>query len=185
MARRWTLASSVVVDWSPWRRDRPSLPLSSLVVLPDFVSPAEASALSALCSGKLRRLSGRTYLSSHFDSVIHGYRECSVSAWTPFPSVSSSQAPPEDLPRTLLERLIRSEPDLTDPPRSWLPPHILDLENQESGIKAHVDHLTASGPVIMGICLGSPAVMRFRERDHDPDSYFSVLLEPRCAYIQR
>ena len=158
-------------SWIDGSRCKLAFNPAHLQMIPNFISPQESLQLTALMDAKLDRLC-RSYQSSHFDSVIHGYREASISDW----DITGNT-----LPSQILQRLVRK---VNLEHEQWTTPHVLDLKDAQSGIKAHVDHTTASGSIIMGICLLSPAVMIFRHVK-DPSSYFQVLLEPNCAYIQR
>ncbi|KAJ3062104.1 Alpha-ketoglutarate-dependent dioxygenase alkB 7, mitochondrial [Podochytrium sp. JEL0797] len=185
-------------------KHRKPLP-SELQIVPGFLSPAIHDMLLEASTRKLARLARGPYLEGHFDGVIKGYKEASVSAWSrntdhtgfvsqgvfpplPLPvvrdasdaSVSQVIAWLEDAFNTLL---VRDDPKAKHVSR-WLPPHILELREGNSGIGAHVDHVEAFGDVIAGVCLGSDAVMRF-ESVEDPTSHFEALLPKGCLYFQR
>lgn len=83
-----------------------------------------------------------------------------------------------------------------DPP-SYLSLHLLHLSGK-GAIYPHVDNLTASGDVIVGVSLGGERVLRFKKRKSKVDESteelipievsgpeeFTVLLEPGSVYIQ-
>ncbi|KAJ3395045.1 Alpha-ketoglutarate-dependent dioxygenase alkB 7, mitochondrial [Entophlyctis sp. JEL0112] len=201
---------------------------ADLGIVPAFLPARVHDFLDAAVSRKLRRLARGPYLDAHFDGVISGYKEASVSAW----AVSSSaiQHGPGQHPAGLAETALAAVTSLNlaaatesevdnvarltmrwieaaavnlmvqaseeSSPSSntaqlqamnWLPPHILELRDPadgKSGIGAHVDHLTAFGSTIVGVCLSSDAVMQFTHKDY-PSIGFSVLLPRGCLYYQR
>ncbi|KAJ1569125.1 Alpha-ketoglutarate-dependent dioxygenase alkB 7, mitochondrial, partial [Cladochytrium tenue] len=155
--------------------------LDNLFICPDFLRSDEQQALADACLKKLRRLA-------------RGYREASVSAWGQLAFAQflkgGSQAidPAEAEAIKLVERVrvaIGGEMErVGEPVQDWLDPHLLELRDGNSGIGAHVDNLQASGQVIAGMCLLSPAVLVFRHAQQR-DSAFSVLAEPGTLYMQR
>ncbi|KAJ3022589.1 Alpha-ketoglutarate-dependent dioxygenase alkB 7, mitochondrial [Thoreauomyces humboldtii] len=138
-------------------------------------------ALVSAADRKLRRLCGKAYWKTHHDGVINNYREASVSAWGTLAGPGTDE---EALPRSIVERIKRQvETETGGDPIDWLDPHILDLA-AGGDIRAHVDNLQASGSIITGLCLMSPAVAVFRSAK-DPNVRFSAWLEPRTLYVQR
>ncbi|KAI8620980.1 hypothetical protein BC830DRAFT_1096585 [Chytriomyces sp. MP71] len=183
-------------------------PSSELGVVPNFLSPHNHDVLVSAAARKLKRLARGPYNEAHFDSVITGYKEASISAW----NLSPNQLPINNANNNKnnnnkvnvdLESLYDSDESVNiilrnferavesvlasmhvPPVQKWLPPHVLELRDGNSGIGHHVDHKTAFGETIAGLCLISPAVMKFRSVE-DPAAEFSVLLPPRCFYFQR
>ncbi|KAJ3181342.1 Alpha-ketoglutarate-dependent dioxygenase alkB 7, mitochondrial [Gaertneriomyces sp. JEL0708] len=161
----------------------PLPPSDALILIPNFLSESEHSHLISECDRKIKRLCGRKYLDGHFDQVISTYRECSVSAWNGSNATQQGLSPGEAEAVAILDRVKRTVQELLDAkPIRWLDPHILDLGNGGE-IRAHVDNLEASGSIIVGLSLLSPAVIVFR-KSGDPSQYFRALVEARSLYIQ-
>ncbi|KAI8999800.1 hypothetical protein BC832DRAFT_199742 [Gaertneriomyces semiglobifer] len=161
----------------------PLPPSDALIIIPNFLSESEHSHLISECDRKIKRLCGRKYLEGHFDKVISTYRECSVSAWNGSNATRQGLSPGEAEAVVILDRAKRTVQELRDAkPIRWLDPHILDLGNGGE-IRAHVDNLEASGSIIVGVSLQSPAAIVFRKSD-DPSQYFTALVEARSLYIQ-
>ncbi|CAE6381294.1 unnamed protein product [Rhizoctonia solani] len=118
----------------------------------------------------------------HFDGVIRGYREVTVSSWP--------DASPPELPRILLRLYelidpsnILPDPGLTTPPN--IQTHILHLAST-GVILPHVDNVEASGSVIAGISLGDTRILRLSQSTtNSENASFDVLLESGSVYIQR
>lgn len=124
---------------------------SGLRVLPAAVSPPEAEALLAEVAKPLQRM---RYAPAHFDNAIAGYRELRRREWS-------------DANSSVLQRLQRAAEELAGTSVVFSPEvHVLDLA-PEGAILPHVDSARFVGPVIAGLSLLSPAVMRF-ERHDDP-----------------
>ncbi|KAJ3285801.1 hypothetical protein HDU79_007061 [Rhizoclosmatium sp. JEL0117] len=184
-------------------------------IVPSFLSAATQTTLERAASAKLRRLSRGPHLDVHFDGVIKGFKEASVSAWAsqriwsledivdlpslvPPLKVTLEENNIDDLALKLfftnLELAVNAlllkhhAPENTDKVtpfvKRWLPPHILELRESDSGIGPHVDHTSAFGSVIAGLCLGSDAVMRFTGvLPENKGHQFSVLL-PKGALLK-
>jgi alkylated DNA repair protein alkB family protein 7 len=84
------------------------------------------------------------------------------------------------------------DPKPEEKPSTYIQTHLLHL-GTSGAIDPHVDHIDASGSVIMGVSLGAPRIMRMTRRNkertcaegaHVPDA-FEVLLLPGSVYIQR
>ncbi|KAI9207064.1 uncharacterized protein BJ171DRAFT_495563 [Polychytrium aggregatum] len=156
-----------------------------LFVEPSFLSPEEQERLAKLCNRKLKRLCRDGYQDGHYDGVIKGYKECTISGWNPDLSSSTSDNQDDIWCREIIGRAERRiEQVVGEQRKRWMDPHLLELRDGNSGIGAHVDHLTASGRIVAGICLLTPAVMIFRRRD-TPSKHFKTLLMPGCLYFQR
>ncbi|TPX69442.1 hypothetical protein SpCBS45565_g02467 [Spizellomyces sp. 'palustris'] len=155
-------------------------PPSSLTIIPNFLSPAQQALVTKSADKKLRRLCGREYWNGHFDGVIEKYRECSVGAWSRSGGDEADIVGIVDEIKKVVEELVEADGGRVG---KWLDPHILDL-GEGGEIRAHVDNVQASGTIITGLCLLSPAVIIFRQVK-DPTQYFSALLEPGSLYIQR
>ena len=114
----------------------------------------------------------------HYDSVIHDYRETTISSLPPLGSYP-------DMP-ALLNRafaLLPGQPTMqgdTLPPETI--PHLLHLA-PSGRILPHVDNLEASGKVIMGICLGSDRILRL-QKPGGGDGW-EVLLQNGTVYLQK
>lgn len=115
----------------------------------------------------------------HFDQVIQGYRECTVSSWLNLNPVSSpTTLPPKPTLESIIYRLyslLIPSPDVSPQPpvesirSSLLPPHLLHLSGPGL-ILPHVDNLMASGTTILGVSLGGERVMRMKWREYDPSN---------------
>ncbi|KAJ3114455.1 Alpha-ketoglutarate-dependent dioxygenase alkB 7, mitochondrial [Phlyctochytrium bullatum] len=158
----------------------------TVAVLPDFITPAEESLLVAAADARLRRLARGPYLESHFDNVIRGYKEASISSW----ALSEEQAGPEgrDVARVMDRMRARINEELgrwgRETVERFLPPHVLELRDKDSRIGAHVDNLEASGHIVAGLCLLSPAVAIFRHTSNPSTHFFKAHLPARCLYYQ-
>ncbi|KAI8816077.1 uncharacterized protein EV422DRAFT_572138 [Fimicolochytrium jonesii] len=168
---------------------------SSLTIFPNFLSQDTQFRLATLAEKKLRRLCGKAFWAGHFDGVTKEYRECSVRSWGVGVGGGDDvrDVGDEDLPGWVLgrvKRTVEAEVGSTsadaggaDGKIQWLDPHILELaENGE--IRAHVDNVEASGSIVTGLCLLSPAVMIFRKVS-DSSTSFTALMEPGTLYVQR
>jgi hypothetical protein len=80
-----------------------------------------------------------------------------------------------------MNRMMQKVNDTIGKEFRFLPPHCLDLQEQESGIMAHIDNLNASGEVIATISLLSPCVLIFKLGDVEVRR---ELIEPLSLYIQ-
>ncbi|KAI8843609.1 hypothetical protein BC829DRAFT_435306 [Chytridium lagenaria] len=134
-----------------------------ITVIPDFVSEKEEKMLVQAADARLRRLARGPYLEDHFDGVIKGYKEASISSW----SLSEALAPADtkDVSR-LMDRFRAGVNDAlvqrgATRIERWLPPHVLELRDGDSCIHPHVDNLEASGIIV------------------------AVFLPARCMYFQR
>ncbi|CAI2176755.1 17797_t:CDS:2 [Funneliformis geosporum] len=155
----------------------PKFSLSDFILLPNHFTLQEQTFLSTHSLTKLKRIFGKRtiYQSSHFDHIIHNYRECQVTNWT---------TGDNEIEREINNLLIQKVYNLFPKEINWLPIHILELAESIGGIKPHVDNVEYSGNIVAGICLISPTVMILRHVNN-PECKFSVLLEPGCLYIQR
>ncbi|KAJ1551633.1 Alpha-ketoglutarate-dependent dioxygenase alkB 7, mitochondrial [Nowakowskiella sp. JEL0078] len=184
-----TLLSSEFLDFTDFKATHGLLPGSeSLKIFPNFLTVNEHELLLKCAEERIQRLcrrpkskSTRVYEESHYDSVISGYRECSVSTWnTPATPASSSE-------ELKLLNILNAAKSMAPDVGAWLPPHCLELADPTvcaSEIRPHVDNLNASGSVIMGICLESPTIIVFKHIN-DEKRVFKALLPERCLYIQR
>ncbi|TPX38175.1 hypothetical protein SmJEL517_g00181 [Synchytrium microbalum] len=167
---------NLLIDFTHLPASLLNLVRAGFTLIPDFISEEEHQELIKQCNSKLRRLVGKDYSNRHFDGVIHQYRECSVSSW----SLPTPQNDGHDETRGILARARHHFPHITN----WDIPHVLDLKaGGESYIRAHVDNIQASGKIVAGICLMSPATVIFRHKDN-PEQFFKCLLNPRCLYAQ-
>lgn len=149
----------------------------NFVLIPEFVTPGEHDTIVQHCEKKLKRSLGRNapYEQGHFDGVISGYKECSVSSWS-----VGSRGGGEWMDQFIQQRIY----DTFFPSSfKWLSPHILDLCSTGE-IRGHVDNVEASGSVVAGLCLKSPAKMVLEHQD-DPTCQVELFLPARCFYIQR
>jgi alkylated DNA repair protein alkB family protein 7 len=133
-----------------------------------MVTSAEEDLLASQLLPSLRK---RKYSYAHFDKVIEGYRELERPlAWFT-----------DDNQRTL-NRLAMSVFGAHAPP-ALLPPHVLELEAGSQGvIRAHVDHVRASGQTIAGLSLLADSVMRLTRVD-DPMASVLLFLRARSLYV--
>ncbi|KAL7750607.1 hypothetical protein RI367_003949 [Sorochytrium milnesiophthora] len=147
--------------------------LSSVSIHRDLISQQDHDLLVLLCRRKLRRL---PFLHKHFDSVITGYRESSVSDWQALAA--------DDDARSRVKSILAAVYAHLPPNNAWLSEHVLELAS-DGFIAPHVDHLQASGDTVAALSLISPTPVVFRHKDGDPDLQFALLAEPRSLYIQR
>ncbi|CAL8120460.1 unnamed protein product [Orchesella dallaii] len=139
--------------------------LESMLVYPNFVSPAEETAILKEIEPYISRLH---YETSHWDDAIHDYRETERAKW--------NQSNTEIINR------IRS---LCFPPA--VPQlrfvHILDLA-KTGVIKPHIDSVRFCGNTIAGLSLLSDSIMRLRH-DVQKDFYCDVFLPRLSLYVMR
>ncbi|KNE64313.1 hypothetical protein AMAG_09342 [Allomyces macrogynus ATCC 38327] len=151
----------------------------------NVITPAEHDFLVDLCRRKLKRA---PFLNAHFDKVISGYREQSVSHWR----VGVGEIAEEndkrarailDRCRAILAEAVGSK-DRADHVGGiqWLPEHILEL-NADGTIGAHVDHLTASGSIVAALSLVSPTPIVFQHTKR-PGWTIELTAEPSSLYFQ-
>ncbi|KAJ3125049.1 2,5-diamino-6-(ribosylamino)-4(3H)-pyrimidinone 5'-phosphate reductase [Physocladia obscura] len=154
-ARAAAKKSSEFIDFSSIaEQDQPRS--DELLIVPDFVPVDVHDALVAAMTHKLSRLMGATYMERHFDGVITGYKEASVSAWgfqasVPDDAISLAQVRdalkariPDDTAMAMVIRWIEASTEAvisqqqqllsnssnssnSNQKISWLPPHILEL----------------------------------------------------------
>ncbi|XJO74818.1 hypothetical protein BDV3_005581 [Batrachochytrium dendrobatidis] len=156
----------------------------SINIIPNAITPREEEVLEREITKKLRRLFGREgYREAHTDHVITGYKEAIVSAWT---SVETASSPGEKEAVEILDKTKLAMSKWLGPnrPAKWTPPHVLDMRDGNSGIRAHVDFVESSGDVIGGLCLISPAVIIFRNVKNPDRDYFKLFVPARCLYMQ-
>eukprot|EP00049_Salpingoeca_infusionum_P015520 m.303018 g.303018 ORF g.303018 m.303018 type:complete len:266 (-) comp15890_c0_seq33:2571-3368(-) len=134
-----------------------------LRVIPNVVTDSEVAVLMGDVEKKLHRM---RYSEAHFDQVISGYRELHRRDWTPACS-------------NILARL-KAHPLLATQHSINQDVHVLDLA-EHGEIGAHVDSIKFVGPVIAGVCVLSPAVVRFEEEDGD--DVVEALIQPNTMYI--
>ncbi|KAJ3120967.1 Alpha-ketoglutarate-dependent dioxygenase alkB 7, mitochondrial [Nowakowskiella sp. JEL0407] len=183
-----SLLNHRLLDFTTFKAPKELLPHdSSLQIIPEFLTQSEHDLLLQASNEKISRLcrkprNSEIYEDSHYDKVITGYRECSISSWS-LPASNFVSNSTEFTISSLLARAKSFVPEV----KRWLAPHLLELADpslKPSEIRAHVDNLGASGSVIMGICLSSPAIIVFRHTT-DPRRVFSALVPERCLYLQR
>ncbi|KAI6659084.1 alkB, alkylation repair-like protein 7 [Oopsacas minuta] len=132
----------------------------SLLIRDNFITTEEENAILKEVEKKLNRMK---YESSHWDDVIHGYREIQKLHW-----LESTQF--------IIDRL-----------RSLVPPpllphtHILDL-SPEGYITPHIDSVEYCGPCFAVLSLLSDAVIRL-EHTESPDHWFKVLIKRYSVYV--
>ncbi|KAJ3364871.1 Alpha-ketoglutarate-dependent dioxygenase alkB 7, mitochondrial [Allomyces arbusculus] len=151
----------------------------------NVITPEEHDFLVDLCRRKLKRA---PFLNAHFDKVISGYREQSVSHWR----VGVGQVAEENdrCARSILDRcrailaeaVGHQDRDDRVGGIQWLPEHILEL-NADGTIGAHVDHLTASGSIVAALSLVSPTPIVF-QHTRRPDWTIELTAEPCSLYFQ-
>ncbi|KXJ10411.1 alpha-ketoglutarate-dependent dioxygenase alkB homolog 7, mitochondrial [Exaiptasia diaphana] len=139
--------------------------VGNLEVHEDFISEEEENRLLNEVEPYLTR---QTYQYDHWDGAIHGYRETEKTRWT-----------------TDSLRIFKRIKDTSFTAKTKLLPsvHVLDLA-KNGYIKPHIDSIKFCGPIIAGLSLLSPSVMRFIHEEHN-----SVLVDallPRFSlYIMR
>ena len=137
--------------------------LEDLHVESDAITKSEHETLIKECERSLRR---RRYETGHWDGVIESFREITKRDWT-------------DESRKVFERLIESDAVSKLGLNEFLPPHVLDL-SKDGFIKPHIDSIIASGQMVAGISLLSPAIMVL---SRDSES-IRILLPPRSFYVR-
>ena len=136
--------------------------LKDVHVMSDAITKAEHETLVRECERSLKR---RRYETGHWDGVIESFREITKRDWT----LES---------RKVFERLIESDPVEKLELKEFLPPHVLDL-SKDGFIKPHIDSIIASGQMVAGISLLSPAVMVLSRESES----LRILLPPRSFYV--
>lgn len=167
LARAGPLVQSLVRS-GPLIRVAPGTMAPPLCVVADAVNAAEEALLAAQLLPSLRK---RKYSYAHYDKVIEGYRELERPlAWF------------SDENRRTMSRVAASIFGARAPPK-LLPPHVLELEAGPQGvIRAHVDHVGASGQTIAGLSLLADSVMRLTRVD-DPSASVLLFLRARSLYV--
>lgn len=123
---------------------------------------------------------------NHFDGVIKGFRETSVSKG--FPDVKGAQTSFHPSPMELLSRLDYVIQDREDGKDSEILMHVLHLSSLGK-IDPHVDGTDTMGSSIVAVSLGGARVLRLEkdrpleegEEDHAP---IDVLLQSGSVYVQ-
>lgn len=132
----------------------------SLLIKDNFVTPEEESAIVGEVEKKLKRMK---YESSHWDDVIHGYREIQKLNWSKSTQLIidrfKSMVPPPLLPHT----------------------HILDL-SPEGYITPHTDSVEHCGPCLAVLSLLSDAVVKLEHND-TAERWFKVLVKRYSVYV--
>lgn len=149
--------------------DAPSvdLPLMAnkwLRVQEEFVTREEEKALALYFH---ERLSGQQYSEGHWDSVIVSYRE-TLMDW-------------EDLPAELRPAVERLASLFEPGAHIQRKVHAIDLSESHGRIDGHVDSVKFCGEHVIGLCLLSPAVMRFKRAA--PDEVHAGT-EERAGYVR-
>lgn len=144
-------------DWRAELRD-------TMRVLPNFISENEEDSLMQEVDPYMKRL---RYEYSHWDNVIHGYRETEWRKWSEDSSrildrVRTVAFPPKTIHLSLV--------------------HILDLA-PEGWIKPHIDSVRFCGGIIAGLSLLSDSVMRLAMEGHEKERVACFLLPRRSLYI--
>ena len=159
-------------------RETPELAAAGLVLQHDFISRDEESELLAIADEKL---AGEPYVSSHYDGVISGYRECGV----PILDIHSPGA------AAAVQRQRQVAWSATHGAKRrgiGMFPHVQVIDMPASGrINAHRDNMKMFGEFTAGLNLLSSAVMRFvpcttaGKTAQLPS--FDVVLRPRTLYV--
>ena len=106
-------------------------PLEYIRIIPEFLSVEEHETLVKESTEKIQRLCSLKYDEGHYDHVIKGYKECSVSSWSQHSILLKAQ--------TAVCSALNRKPDF-----DWVPPHILELREEDSFILPHIDNLMAT-----------------------------------------
>ena len=159
ICRGYSSTSSSLIDTSNLKDLKV---LEDLHVQSDAITKNEHETLINECERSLRR---RRYETGHWDGVIESFREITKRDWT----VES---------RKVFERLIESDAVSKLGLSEFLPPHVLDL-SKDGFIKPHIDSIIASGQMVAGISLLSPAVMVLSRESES----IRILLPPRSFYV--
>ncbi|GAA95467.1 uncharacterized protein L969DRAFT_92599 [Mixia osmundae IAM 14324] len=118
--------------------------------------------------------------SGHFDGVISGYRETTVSRFDD-PFDANERTTLLAVLKKIYVALGASDESVGFEPPTHLLMHLLHLSSS-GRIDPHVDNIEASGGLLAGLSLGSERVMHL---ERSKDDAFSVLLPPGSLYIQR
>ena len=160
----------------------------------EYLATVGSSSARSLANGFLPTVA-YAFEKSHFDGVIDGYREATLTSW---PDGMDDTLP------TLLRRLYdlvwhKSDGSSANTPSDSSVPnnllaHILHL-SPSGCIDPHIDNIEASAATILGASFGSERVMYLRlsakalQRMSLPSSSpvpeFAVLLPPGSVYVQR
>ena len=159
ICRGYSSTSSSLIDTSNLKDLKV---LEDLHVQSDAITKNEHETLINECERSLRR---RRYETGHWDGVIESFREITKRDWT----VES---------RKVFERLIESDAVSKLGLSEFLPPHVLDL-SKDGFIKPHIDSIIASGQMVAGISLLSPAIMVLSRGSES----IRILLPPRSFYV--
>ncbi|KAA0161125.1 hypothetical protein FNF27_02854 [Cafeteria roenbergensis] len=144
--------------------DLPLMASKWLRVQEDFITREEEKALALYFH---ERLCGQQYSEGHWDSVIVSYRE-TLMAWEELPAAL----------RPAVERLA----SLFEPgAQVQRKVHAIDLSESHGRIDGHVDSVKFCGEHVIGLCLLSPAVMRFKRAA--PDEVHAGT-EERAGYVK-
>jgi hypothetical protein len=135
----------------------------------NFITKNESNELMKRIDKRFRRT---PYQKSHFDKVITGYRESICSSWI---------TGEDSFTKDIIDRMTVKANQVLGKEYVYQPPHILDLQDGNSGIGAHIDYLKSSGDVIAALCLLSPCVIIFRL---DGQEIGRELVEPNTFYVQ-
>jgi alkylated DNA repair protein alkB homolog 7 len=131
--------------------------------------------------GEFFKEPGYVFEEGHFDNVIKGFRECTITSWDlKAPSHISSKQPETldliDLRKKILERLYFLLPHQLTVSEDYLIPsssistHLLHLRS-DGYILPHRDDLSSCGDFIIGISLGDERTMKLRLDKEVVESY--------------
>ena len=138
-----------------------------LDIIPDFVDAATASLLVQELHPRLKKLD---YLDTHWDQVITGYRE--FQFW---PSEKSPRGYP-----ACEAAFQRMTAQFFPPGHRVLGAHVLDY-TPLGHVRAHLDSVEFAGPILAGLSLISPVVMRFKHQS--TDSVFDAIIPANSVYL--
>lgn len=144
--------------------DLPLMASKWLRVQEDFITREEEKALALYFH---ERLCGQQYSEGHWDSVIVSYRE-TLMAW-------------EELPAELRPAVERLASLFEPGAHVQRKVHAIDLSESHGRIDGHVDSVKFCGEHVIGLCLLSPAVMRFKRAS--PDEVHTGT-EERAGYVR-
>lgn len=143
-----------------------NFPLLGLDVIPNFVTDIEGRAMVEELQPRLRKLD---YLSTHWDQVITGYRE--FQFW---PEREADRYP------ACARAAGRLKSAFFPPEHKVLGTHVLDYTPQ-GHVRPHVDSTEFAGPILSGLSLISPVVMRFRHKHSD--TVVDALIPANSVYL--
>lgn len=160
-----------------------------LRVFSEVVNEEEEAAIVAELASRLRKLD---YLPSHWDGVITGYREFQLGTQS---DEESRHPRTTSIVSRLKQRYFRHLSQMNEAlhPSEWpdveepaLGAHVLDYK-PTGFVRPHIDSVEFAGPLLTGLSLISPVVMRFvmkppNEHASEQSCVVDAIIPPRSIY---